>query len=1275
MKVGFAFSLFNSDTAAALRMLVEVKDNNISSEDATTAWFVDSVFKWFKLMSSRTTKLAISHFNENRYEDTIMFLKDMIDLFEKLEIGGDTKKSWKPIQTACAKQKKKKEPSDRSRFESTRVSSEVTAVTKGRTFENNHSKSTDWEPGVQAKPPESHHGKVSESGHERIAMDSASATKNKRPAKKPKRHRKADAPASKTTLEPVTGAAVRAAAVSIASTAQPIEEIDKQASCSSGLGAPTAPPGLDAPAIALSPTTAAPNEATQGPKACAYSSGLPIREGAERQSASSAFADREPGAVNAAGATSADATGGQVKDAGRSPRPVQLSAAGPENPDPTSPGATSAFATTRTANTKWTSAVSLLAEGTTPSAPHTMPPGGSVHEQYPFSSSPEGVGSAKAEINALLWLNSPGSLMSTDLLSGTPSAQVATQSSAPAPRRPVTQRKEQLARVSAGTQSRVKSVEESEALDKLRELCGADETLEHLLCFCPVLNKHRATMVTELRRMGLPSASCTDLLFPAHSSSRVFKVVLCYLDDSMLAGRLLPPNRITDPSKLQSTVDVACSDPLQKEETFGYTFSGIAKRRQTLVQRDQTVAVPVPTKTRLYCTVVAFISVLFLALAAAALISFVVRRSRTDATPTGDRFCRSSGCLDHADTVGLSDITDGLHKSSPCEEFGRFICSVWEARHERNNVRRRITHSVLTDAVTDNIFSIDDLIGQQHALSITKRPERMYKACLANRPSDDSIVLEQLLGFMQSSGFGFPAENVSESDYSLPLKALTELAYNWALPLWFYVDLVLPESVGSRTLTLSPAAFGDIYATIYEAITEYEDVHVWFVETLVATVYRGSIGASFHEFTRGSKILQKAVFRNLSQLTRSMYHVPALLQIERLPHFVVNTTIPDWLEALEPLWNIDPPISQGDVVYFPDRNLLVSMNALFRTYTARDIYLHVHWWFVQILGVLASNAVFDGLRRDPERGEFAQKALCTVQVAVNYNAIFSSEKRAHLHPSERADIMRRLGNVHAITVSKVSSAMGPRLAWLLEHMKPVFWLPGSYVSEERLLRLYGTEEDNATTDEDTFVDRWLSRAASYQQSSTYLEERSADASVFRTDSSIVTSHHVVSQVISLSIALLKVPFYYPNASSAIFYGGLGFIYATELVRVLNSLSVLLDGGETIKPSLSSDFSRAYVWAPYSCSGMNITDIFPQYMALELAYATYHQFRSDAEDVSLWNAQGYSPEQVFFATICYTMCDLRDGPHACTQHMMHFPEFATAFSCPPGFARGSCDILD
>lgn len=84
MKVGFAFTLFNNDTAAALHMPVEAKDDQINNEDAlTTAWFVETVFRWFKLMSSRTTKLAISHFDEQQYEETVTFLKGMTDLFEK----------------------------------------------------------------------------------------------------------------------------------------------------------------------------------------------------------------------------------------------------------------------------------------------------------------------------------------------------------------------------------------------------------------------------------------------------------------------------------------------------------------------------------------------------------------------------------------------------------------------------------------------------------------------------------------------------------------------------------------------------------------------------------------------------------------------------------------------------------------------------------------------------------------------------------------------------------------------------------------------------------------------------------------------------------------------------------------------------------------------------------------------------------------------------------------------------------------------------------------
>lgn len=97
MKVGLAFSLFNHDTAAALRYLVQI--GKLKKKALTTAWFFEVVFKWFKIMTSRTTKLAISRLDDVKYEDTISFLHDVVKLFESLKIGDPVKAQWKPIQT------------------------------------------------------------------------------------------------------------------------------------------------------------------------------------------------------------------------------------------------------------------------------------------------------------------------------------------------------------------------------------------------------------------------------------------------------------------------------------------------------------------------------------------------------------------------------------------------------------------------------------------------------------------------------------------------------------------------------------------------------------------------------------------------------------------------------------------------------------------------------------------------------------------------------------------------------------------------------------------------------------------------------------------------------------------------------------------------------------------------------------------------------------------------------------------------------------------------
>lgn len=97
MKVGPALSLLNNDTGAALRVLVA--DGRLDKSALTTAWFVETIFKWFKLMTSRTTKLAFSHFDDVQHDNAVAFLNDVIELFGNISIGSVKKTVWKPVQT------------------------------------------------------------------------------------------------------------------------------------------------------------------------------------------------------------------------------------------------------------------------------------------------------------------------------------------------------------------------------------------------------------------------------------------------------------------------------------------------------------------------------------------------------------------------------------------------------------------------------------------------------------------------------------------------------------------------------------------------------------------------------------------------------------------------------------------------------------------------------------------------------------------------------------------------------------------------------------------------------------------------------------------------------------------------------------------------------------------------------------------------------------------------------------------------------------------------
>ena len=95
MNVGKALRFISRATSAALHYLVEA--HNFPDELKTTAWLLDTLRKWFDLISSRTSQLALSKFSSEKHEEAVLFLEDIIKLFLSIKIG--SKGFWKPIQT------------------------------------------------------------------------------------------------------------------------------------------------------------------------------------------------------------------------------------------------------------------------------------------------------------------------------------------------------------------------------------------------------------------------------------------------------------------------------------------------------------------------------------------------------------------------------------------------------------------------------------------------------------------------------------------------------------------------------------------------------------------------------------------------------------------------------------------------------------------------------------------------------------------------------------------------------------------------------------------------------------------------------------------------------------------------------------------------------------------------------------------------------------------------------------------------------------------------
>ncbi|KAK8762509.1 hypothetical protein V5799_026224 [Amblyomma americanum] len=300
--------------------------------------------------------------------------------------------------------------------------------------------------------------------------------------------------------------------------------------------------------------------------------------------------------------------------------------------------------------------------------------------------------------------------------------------------------------------------------------------------------------------------------------------------------------------------------------------------------------------------------------------------------------------------------------------------------------------------------------------------------------------------------------------------------------------------------------------------------------------------------------------------------------------------------------------------------------------------------------------------------------MCASQVEATDYVLLAAVSQTMFPSEQRRSIRRHLERVHATAVEKVrasamtASPVKEALLSFLQRTTTVTWPEEAFTPQNDPSSNY-SQSTSAYDDGNVFT--WWRSLRERLQRSMVSQQQAAIAKLPRLDTRAVTWYDPVLDVISVSYTALAPPLYYKRGTSAMLYGGIGFIYAREIAQALGVLTTLVDdGGHIIAPS---DRAMSFtLWNNMTCPHLEPSDVetmFPSLPALEIAHAVYLKYRDPKYDLPVKGLEKYTAEQIFFITFCLATCHVEflgmSLSRFCNSAVENFQPFARAFSCPPG----------
>ncbi|KAH6930121.1 hypothetical protein HPB50_009929 [Hyalomma asiaticum] len=508
------------------------------------------------------------------------------------------------------------------------------------------------------------------------------------------------------------------------------------------------------------------------------------------------------------------------------------------------------------------------------------------------------------------------------------------------------------------------------------------------------------------------------------------------------------------------------------------------------------------------------------------------------------------------------------------------------------------------------------------------------------------------------------------------LSVLISLAFKWQMTIWMKVRLANDPATGQRRRVILSEGNQDeiVFLNINHKLLLQRDTYVDYWKSHYEILYGDDDVSRHHAVTEmyESATLQGHVIETLLAVLRRHPKSPLSTTVGKLGNYTgERLSSSAWLQFLREhvSHHSNGSLSEETDVLVSDTFFLESIGGLFVKYSDADIIRQLSWEFVQLFALTIDKTPLVIAFAGTWYAMPYVSVYCTRYVEAVYRPLLASVYvRQHMSVDDRRALDSDMAGLVNAVIEKVNGSswleeQGKREATeKLRALSTTIWPPEEYFSDDVLEKryLYLQSPKGAS-----FFANWLE---------SYVALRNPNETELYADT--YNLHHMMSFLlfdydyltndVYVAISALTNPVYYPRGSRSMFYGGLGFLYASQLLKSIDNIGrrVRANGTITEPWPLSEkgklEIQRHCQEAIYDVSFLSNLG------ALEVAHGRF--LETLAVDGGKVVTRSYTEEQVFFLTVCRILCELPASEFAttsCNALLRNSPEFAAAFDCPYG----------